>query len=247
MSDERPFLAGVCGFPIAQSKSPVLFAHWFAAHGIAGHYVPLRIAPADFEAVLGRFRGEIEQVPPMYSALKHQGERLYRIARRGESVERPPRPVTIHKLELLGLSGGVLSLRVRCSKGTYVRVLVEDLARAAGTLAHVTALRRLRTGPFDEAGMVTLEALEARAGDGREALDALLLPPDAALPDLPAVELEAGAARRLRQGQAVSAEPGRVAGRVRLYGPGGVFIGLGESDGAGGIAPRRLLRPAGET
>lgn len=193
------------------------------------------------------FRGAIEQVPPMYSALKQGGERLYRLARRGERVERPARPVVIHELELLGLGDGVFRLRVRCSKGTYVRVLVEDLARAAGSVAHVIALRRLETGPFDASGMVALERLEALAGAGHAALDALLLPADAALAGLPALSLDADRTRRLRQGQKVAGEGGTEGAAVRLYGPGGRFLGLGEVEADGRIAPRRLFAAPAET
>src|SRR5690606_13644483 len=127
--------------------------------------------------VLARFHGDIQQVPPMYSALKYQGRRLYELARAGESVERAARTVTLHALVLDGMTADSLTLDVRCSKGTYVRTLVEDVAAALGTLAHVVALRRLGVGPYEGQAMVTLAELEARrAQAGNDALDALLLP-----------------------------------------------------------------------
>ena len=134
---------------------------------------------AALETVLDRFRGPIDQVPPMHSALKHQGKRLYELARQGETVERPPRQVTIHSLELLDWTTPKLSLNVRCSKGTYIRSLVRDIGEVIGCGAHLSALRRTESAPFNLDNAITLETLnEMTAEEAR----ALLLPPDQALP-----------------------------------------------------------------
>ena len=159
----------------------------------AGH-----ITRDDVEAVLDRFRGEIEQVPPMVSALKHDGRPLYKLAREGREVERQPRRVVIRELELLGFQGGEhprVEVHVACSKGTYIRTLAEDIGAALGTCAHVSALRRTKAGPFGEASAVALTTLEAlKQNQAHEEMDALLLPLDAALGDLP--ESNGGWSRR---------------------------------------------------
>lgn len=198
---------------------------------------------ARVEAVLARFRGEIEQVPPMYSAVKHQGERLYRLARKGVEVERTPRRVTIHELRLIGLRPEALELEVRCSKGTYIRTLAEDIGEALGCGGHVCALRRLGVEPFDEPGMVSLETLRARAAEGGpEALDAFLLPVEAALARWPAVRLDPDLAYYVRQGQPVLVPRAPTHGWVRLYEGEGRFLGVGEILDDGRVGPRRLLR-----
>jgi len=196
---------------------------------------------ARVESVLSGFVGDTEQVPPMYSALKHEGRRLYALAREGKTVERPPRPVTIYSLSATDLAGADLALRVCCSKGTYVRTLVEDIAGALDTVAHVTCLRRVAAGSLDQSRMVSMTMIEKAAEQGDGALDALLQSPDAALPDLPEVELDEPEAGRITCGQQIDsmrAEPGP----VRLYGPGRRFLGLGEVRADGRLAPRRLFR-----
>ncbi len=193
---------------------------------------------AGVTAVLKRFVGEQLQVPPMYSALKRDGQPLYRLARAGVEVERAARPIRIDALELAGLEGGALHCTVLCGKGTYVRTLAEDIASALGTVGHVSALRRLYVEPFAQHPMHTLEALEALRVAGR-ALP--LMDADHALPELPSIELAAAAARRLRQGQALELEPAQACGRVRLYEQGGRFMGLGELDEWGCLRPRRLF------
>lgn len=198
---------------------------------------------AGFERALARFRGAIEQVPPMYSALKQGGEPLYRKARRGEEVERKARPVEIHELELKAWQPPAFELELRCSKGTYVRTLVEDIARAAGSCAHLTALRRLAAGPFTADEMHSLASLEAMAADGPGRLGEVLLPADSALAGLPEMALDAADARRLVIGQAVSlavGHPESVAGPVRLYGPDG-FLGIGAPCADGTLKVRRLM------
>jgi tRNA pseudouridine55 synthase len=187
-----------------------------------------------------RFLGASEQVPPMYSALKHEGERLYRLARRGLEVERPPRRIVIHRLELLGMTATRLELEVDCSKGTYVRCLAEDLARALGTVGHVYSLRRLRLGPFTEPRMHSLESIEQAAGHP-ERLATLLMPADSALPGLPAVQLGAAEQACILHGQPVKAA-GSAAGQVRMYGPNGRFLGVGRlSDSGRLLAPERIM------
>jgi tRNA pseudouridine55 synthase len=196
------------------------------------------LEPAQVGSVLERFLGQAQQVPPMYSALKHAGQPLYRLARAGVTVARAPRTIEISSLRLLALTSARLELEVLCSKGTYVRVLAEDIAAALGTLGHVSALRREYVEPFDAQPMHTLESLEARCADG-EALELLAI--DAPLGHLPAVPLEPAGARRLCQGQAVPAPDAPPGTRVRLY-DGKTFLGIGATDAAGAVHPRRLLR-----
>ena len=205
------------------------------------HPVPALDAAA-IEAVLARFRGPIEQVPPMYSALKQDGRRLYELAREGRTVERAPRQVSIFELRLLDQAGDRLRLAVRCSKGTYVRVLVEDIGRALGCGAHVSALRRTAVAPFPAGEMVTLDTLERVAAEaGPAGLDRLLVGVDAAFSHLPPVALDPVQQSRIRQGQALRwpEDPGQGTWR-RLYGADGGFIGVAELV-RGQLQPRRLM------
>lgn len=192
------------------------------------------------EAALAQFRGAIEQLPPMYSALKHQGKRLYELAREGIEVARELRPVTIHRLELGAVDLPEFELTVHCSKGTYVRTLAEDIGSVLGCGAHVAALRRTGVGPYTAFPMHTLEALEQLAEQGMPALDALLLPVDTALGDWPAVRVSADSAFYLRQGQAVLVPKAPTEGWVRIY-HGDDFMAVGEVQDDGLIAPRRLM------
>jgi tRNA pseudouridine55 synthase len=192
---------------------------------------------------LSGFVGAIEQVPPMYSALKHRGRRLYTLARRGEQVARAPRAITIHSLELEEIEWPTMRFRVECSKGTYVRSLVTDLALALGTLGHVTALRRLAVGPYSEREMIGIDRLETLAGEGLARLDRVLLPADTALTGWPTVALNAEQARRLGNGQRIPADAGWPAGRVRLYGPEQVFLGVGNVLASGELKSQRLFLP----
>ncbi|MEW7977472.1 MAG: tRNA pseudouridine(55) synthase TruB [Candidatus Sedimenticola endophacoides] len=190
---------------------------------------------------LARFRGEIQQIPPMYSALKHQGERLYKLAREGVEVERKPRTITIYELKLLAWESPHLELEVRCSKGTYIRTLAEDIGEVLGCGAHVAALRRTGLGPYREADMVTMERIEAAAREGNEALDALLLGVDSALGHWPQVRLTADSAFYLGQGQAVLVPNAPTGGPVRIYDPNGRFLGIGEILDDGRVTPRRMI------
>ncbi len=197
------------------------------------------------ERVLDRFHGEQTQVPPMHSALKHGGEALYRLARRGVVVERAPRPIRIWSIELVDLGADWLTFDVRCSKGTYVRTLGEDIAIALGTVGHLSALRRTAVGGALAGHPAhTFEALAARSGD-EPALDALLLPVDAALAGLPALTLDAPGVGALLHGRPVAAAVAAGAA-VRLYAADGRFLGLGEGDASGEhVRPTRLLRSDG--
>jgi tRNA pseudouridine55 synthase len=188
------------------------------------------------EASLAAFRGPIDQVPPMYSALKQNGQRLYRLARAGQEVERAARPVTIHALVLAHRDGPDLELTVECSKGTYVRTLVEDVAAHLGTCAYVTSLRRTAVGPFVDLPLWTLEGLEELKASG--GLDEAVLAPDAALEDLPDVAVSAPAAESMLQGRKLAwSGP---SGYVRVYAPWG-FVGIAERSEEGLLSPRRMF------
>lgn len=197
---------------------------------------------AQIRQTLARFSGEILQTPPMYSALKHQGQRLYDLARDGIEVPRKPRAVHIRELDLLSFDHASLSLRVRCSKGMYVRTLVEDIAAALGTCAYVAALRRLAVGPYGRSiPMHSLDELRTRAATASETLAELLLPIDSAVAEWPEARLATDAEWYFCRGQAVMTGRVLTPGPVRVYGV-NRLLGLGESLPDGRIAPRRLLK-----
>ena len=195
---------------------------------------PVRIGEDEIRAVLPRFRGAIEQVPPMYSALKSAGRPLYELARRGETVVRPPRPVRISRLELVRWATPHLELDIRCSKGTYVRTLAEDIGEALGTGAHLSALRRTGSGRLRLENACTLEALEALAPAERTRA---LLPLATLLSELPRADLGHEEEARFRNGQALPFQAGE--GVVGVFGPGGQVVGLGVVE-AGVLRPTRL-------
>jgi len=199
-----------------------------------------------WDRILQGFRGESMQVPPMYSALKKDGKRLYELARKGEIVEREARRITVHSIELLECAGARLVFRVHCSKGTYIRSLVEDIAREAGTVAHTARLHRESVGGFEADKMLDLNAAEAVAEAGPEALRGQLLPADRALAQLPEVALDAASAANFRLGQAVSVDARETRGLARVYGPSGAaeFLGVGELTGDGQLAPKRVFLAA---
>jgi tRNA pseudouridine55 synthase len=199
---------------------------------------PVNVTEESLRLVLQRFRGEIEQVPPMHSALKHQGTPLYRLARRGEEVVRAPRRVRISVLELTALEGTTLGLRVVCTKGTYIRVLAEDIGEALGCGAHVGGLRRTASGRFRIEQAATLEALAEPAERQRRLLG---LP--ALLEGLPHAELGAAEETRLRQGQTLEIS-GLQPGLCAVVRPDGAVIGLGSADGEGALKPLRLTQTA---
>jgi tRNA pseudouridine55 synthase len=200
----------------------------------------------DWDAVLQGFLGESLQIAPMYSALKKDGKRLYELARKGETVERAPRPIRIDTIELLESAGSRLVFRVRCSKGTYVRSLVEDIARSAGTLAHTARLHRETVADFRADEMLELRAVEESAADGPNPVRESLLPPDRALTGLPQICLDGASAERFCGGQPVEAGEALETGLARVYGEEQVFLGVGELCEDGRVAPRRIFgRPGG--
>jgi len=194
------------------------------------------------EAALAPFRGSVEQIPPMYSALKHQGQRLYKLAREGVEVERKPRVIEIYALELTAFGQDWIDIAVHCSKGTYVRTLVEDIGDRLGPGAHVAALRRTGVGPYGEDALVTLEQLERLKSGDEGAMDRLLLPIESALTQWPDVQLSSDAAFYLQQGQPVLVPHAPTCGWVRLYERGRSFLGMGEILDDGRVAPRRLMK-----
>jgi len=197
---------------------------------------------ARVKEVLMLFTGDIQQVPPMHSAIKQQGVPLYKLAHQGIEVEREPREVTIHRLDLLRLEGDELEIEVCCSKGTYIRTLAEDIGAMLGCGAHISALRRTRVGALDGLTMHSLDSLEEVAEEqGVEGLDKLLLPSEAALPDWPEVQLSADASYYLCQGQPVFVPQLKNRGWVRLYGGDRQFLGMGTVLDDGRVAPKRLM------
>jgi tRNA pseudouridine55 synthase len=185
------------------------------------------------EAALARLRGRILQVPPMYSALKQGGERLYVKARRGETVEVPPREVDVHRLDLLARDGDSLRLLVECGSGTYVRSLAVDLGEDLGCGAHLTALRRIWVEPFREPAMVTLEQVQQAAEQGDEALLAWLLPVSAGLSDLPALHLDETQSMAISRGQQIVLPGLQEAGRCAAFASDGALLALLEPDDEG--------------
>lgn len=196
----------------------------------------------EIERALARFQGEIEQIPPMFSAVKKGGKRLYELARKGIEVAREPRRVTIYQIRLLDRGPDWLRLDVLCSKGTFIRSLAEDIARALGTVGHVDALRRTRVGRFSVEEAIELEALRELPLEEREKR---LLPVDSAIAEWPEVRLSPELLYYVTRGQPVII-PKLAAheGPIRLYDPEGRFIGVGEVLEDGRVAPRRLLKLA---
>ncbi len=189
------------------------------------------------EEVLARSTGEILQTPPMYSAIKHAGTPLYQHARAGREIERAPRKIFIRRLSLVERGGDELTVRVTCSKGTYVRVLAEDIGRALGYGGCLAALRREAVGAFELSSAATLDRLESI---GAEERDALLLPSDALVASLPRLELDALGTRRLSQGQQVEHVGAPAGGLARIYGPDREFLGIAEVASPGQLVPKRL-------
>ncbi|MBW7982776.1 tRNA pseudouridine(55) synthase TruB [Enterobacillus tribolii] len=210
---------------------------------------PVAFSQAQLDAALERFRGDSQQVPSMYSALKYQGKPLYEYARQGIDVPREARDITVYELLFLRWEGDELELEIHCSKGTYIRTIIDDLGELLGCGAHVMYLRRLQVAGYPAEKMVTLEWLQQAHAEAQESgqeiaaqFDALLLPMDTAVQDLPEVNLSAVVAGYVRQGQPVQA-PGLPAdGLVRItVGDAREFIGVGEIDDRGRVAPKRLI------
>jgi len=201
---------------------------------------------AQLDAILEKFTGEIMQIPPMYSALKHNGEPLYKLARQGIEIEREPRPITIFSLKLLEVTESSFTIDVVCSKGTYIRTLIEDIGAELGCGAHTTALRRTSVGPFTEQDMVSMQTLVDAEQNDREALNNYVKPVQTALIDWPEVKLSPDAAYYLRQGQAVTVPHAPTSGMVCLFAGESEFIGVGQILDDGRVAPKRLLIPDAE-
>ena len=202
---------------------------------------PVNVTRKQVEDCLEQFRGEIVQVPSMYSALKHQGVPLYKIARKGGEVVRKEREVTVFALELLDFRGDEVDLDIRCSKGTYIRTIADDLGDALGTGGHVTTLRRVQSGPFLESDAVTIDLELAAATGGPENLDQFLMPADLAVEHLPRTVMPAATADFVRQGQAVIVNGLPRTGQVRMYDEKG-FFGIGKMLDDGRVTPARLLK-----
>jgi len=198
------------------------------------------ISTEQLQSVLAHFMGEIEQIPSMYSALKHKGQPLYKYARQGIDISRPARKITIHSLELLDFDGRSFALKVGCSKGTYIRNLVEDIGELLGVYAHVTALHRLHTAGFEQEEMHTIEQLSALPDT---ILESHLIPMEKAIAHLPDVHLPDADICSLRQGKMIPFPTQFESnnGLFRLYDAQGVFIGLGELEGNSSLKAKRLL------
>lgn len=201
--------------------------------------IPAGLDRDRMEAVFASFRGAIEQVPSMFSALKQNGRPLYELARQGIEVERAARPVTIHRLELLELGPDSFEIDVECTKGTYIRTLVEDIGLALGCGAHVVALRRTRAGMFGLEDSLTIEQIEAHL-EGGKPVESLLRPVDTLVNALPVVEINAEQAVSLLKGQPVRMAPSKDRGLVRVYGD-QRFLGLADCSAEGQLVPRRLV------
>lgn len=201
---------------------------------------PCTARAEDIEPVLAGFRGDLQQVPPMHSALKHEGRPLYALAREGREIPRAPRRIRVHALHLVHFEADILELVVRCSKGTYVRTLVEDIGRALGCGAHLAALRRTVSGGFRIEDATTLEQLQ---NDAPETRDTRLLPIERLLAGLPRVDLLADQAERFAHGQSLHLEDAPT-GQCGVYGLQGRLLGLGEGRSRGELHPRRLVNHA---
>jgi tRNA pseudouridine55 synthase len=195
------------------------------------------VTEAQWRATMADFCGEIEQVPPMHSALKRDGKPLYEYARAGIEVDRPPRRVTIHRIGTLSLTGDQAVIDVDCSKGTYIRTLTADIGERLGCGAHLIELRRTRIARLDLAAAATLEQLEAMALAER---DLRLMPVDTLLGDLPAVTLDERQTERILRGQDIS-HAGEAGYRYRLHGADGTFLGVGQTSADGCLHPKRLV------
>ncbi len=213
----------------------------FDAEGEVVAEAPADVGRDQIEAALEQFRGLIEQVPPMYSAVKHKGKPLYHLARRGVEVERASRAVEVYSLELVAWTPPTCTLEMTCSAGTYVRVLVHDLGQSLGCGAHVAGLTRLASGSFRLEDAVRLEDLARKAAEGR--WSEFLCPVDEALADrFPPLHLTADAAQRLCSGQAIERGGGADGAWARVYGPGDRFLALASYDADAGVwRPRKVF------
>ena len=209
------------------------------AEGTVTATAEVKVTEADIDRVLPQFTGNIMQVPPMHSALKRDGRPLYELARQGITVDREARPVTIHAIELLAFAGDTLRISVSCSKGTYIRVLAQDIGDLLGCGAHLTALRRTRVGDLVLDGALTLQHLDSIEECARPAC---LRPVDALLQSLPRVDVSGEAEQRFRHGNPVDL-PAGLAGKIRVYAD-DRLIGVGEPGPGGRLWPKRLVQLA---
>jgi tRNA pseudouridine55 synthase len=200
---------------------------------------PVAVTSSEIDAVVRTFVGVQQQIPPMHSALHHEGRRLYELAREGVEVERAPREVEIHALGLVSISGENVTISVKCSKGTYIRTLAEDIGKRLGCGAYLTALRRTGVSGFRIEEAVTLEQLEA---DGDRARDRLL-PPEVLVRSLPELQLDAARATAIGHGQIIDSQGPE--GEVALFAPGHVFVGVGRASASGRVTVVRLLATGG--
>jgi tRNA pseudouridine55 synthase len=210
---------------------------------------PVSFSQAELDTALESFRGETLQVPSMFSALKHQGRPLYEYARQGIEIAREPRPITVYELQFIRWEGDELELEIHCSKGTYIRTIIDDLGEKLGCGAHVIMLRRVQVARYPYERMVTLEQLNSLLAEATEAgipletqLDPLLLPMDSPAADFPEVNLLSAVAAYFKQGQPVQASNVPAQGLVRVTeGEARKFIGMAEIADDGRVAPRRLV------
>lgn len=205
---------------------------------------PVRIDAGDIPRALARLTGRVDQIPPMYSAVKHKGQRLYKLARKGKVIDRSPRQIEIYSLEMINFTDNTLEFDVHCSKGTYIRTLAEDIGKALGCGAFLAKLERTGVYPFWENVCYNLDQLRDIAEQGLDSLDRCLLPVNSALVDLPEFILDSLTISYLKQGQAVQTNSVLRPGLLNLVGENGQFIGIGEVDSDGSISPKRLMNTA---
>lgn len=205
----------------------------------------VNVSEAQIHQVVATFLGEQQQLPPMYSALKKDGKPLYELARQGIEIERETRTITLYSIEVTSINLPDVSLSVHCSKGTYIRTLVDDIGEQLDCGAHVTVLRRTSAGHFTAEQMISSDDIDAiKESDGLDAIDKRLLPIDSLMPDLPAVNLNASFCHFFLNGQAIFMSSFKHAGLVKVFRENGELLGVAEADGVGNIAPKRLIKTA---
>lgn len=212
-----------------------------AAGEVISHRDIGEINQETLERICSMFIGEIEQIPPMFSALKHNGKRLHELAYQGIEVERPARKITIFDIALQKYDQTHFTIKVTCSKGTYIRTLIQDIGEKIGCGAHVLNLRRLHSGPFDEQQMMSLEELEKVADQGQTELDALLFPLDSSLVDLPKIDLDQMQSKALCYGQIVRVNMTAADEQIRVYDESNRFLGIGKLNQDGELKAKRLI------
>lgn len=214
------------------------------AEGEITSHQAVDISRIEIEEALKNFVGEIEQKPPMHSAVKVNGQRLYKLARKGETVERQSRLIVIYSLELVDLNGSLLTLDVHCSKGTYIRTLAEDIGKQLGCGAFLAKLIRSGVHPFWDHPCIAMDELQSLADSSLEKLDDLLLPVQAGLTDLPGLVIDTKDAIAIQQGRVIEADSSQPQGLVILNDAEGTFIGIGEVSAGGQISSKRLMNTA---